>query len=94
MQLSPSTLPDLAQQLMDERKRQGLTREQAASVCNVSVSFIRDAETAPGGCSAAKLLLLMHGLGLTVAVTGWHPDGIAVSSATPPAPGPTTKDTQ
>lgn len=73
MQLSLTTLPDLAQQLMAERKRQGLTREQAASVCNVSVSFIRDAETAPGGCSTAKLLQLMQGLGLTISVTGWQP---------------------
>ena len=30
MQLSPTTLPALAQQLVAERKRQGLTREQAA----------------------------------------------------------------
>lgn len=91
MQLSPSTLADLARQLMDERKRQGLTREQAASVCNVSVSFIRDAETAPGGCSAAKLLQLIHGLGLTVAVTGWHPDRVAANTATQRAPKPTPK---
>lgn len=82
MQLLPSTLPELAQQLMAERKRQGLSREQAASVCNVSVSFIRDAETRPGGCSAAKLLQLMQGLGLTVAVTGWQP---AEPATTPPA---------
>jgi transcriptional regulator with XRE-family HTH domain len=82
MQLSPTTLTALAQQLMAERKRQGLTREQAASVCNVSVSFIRDAETAPGGCSVAKLLQLVQGLGLTVAVTGWQPSD---TPATPPA---------
>jgi HTH-type transcriptional regulator / antitoxin HipB len=81
MQLSPSTLPDLARQLMAERKRQSLSREQAAAVCNVSVSFIRDAETAPGGCSTAKLLQLVQGLGLTVTVTGWQP---ADTPATPP----------
>lgn len=82
MQITPSTLPDLARQLIAERKRQGLSRDQAASVCNVSVSFIRDAETRPGACSAAKLLQLMHGLGLTVAVTGWQP---AEPATTPPA---------
>ena len=82
MQLSPTTLPALAQQLVAERKRQGLTREQAASVCNVSVSFIRDAETAPGGCSVAKLLQLVQGLGLTVAVTGWLPTDPTASQPT------------
>lgn len=73
MQINPTTLPGLAHQLMEERKRQGLSREQAASGCNVSVSFIRDAETAPGRCTAAKLVQLMQGLGLTVEVTGWQP---------------------
>ncbi len=83
MNIFPANLSALAQQLMAERKRQGLTREQAASVCNVSVSFIRDAETAPGGCSLAKLLQLTHGLGLAVAVTGWQPPGPAVEPAPP-----------
>jgi len=86
MHLSPNTLPALALQLMAERKRQGLSREQAASVCNVSVSFIRDAETTPGGCSTAKLLQLTQGLGLTVAVTGWQSDE--------PAASPTARGTE
>lgn len=81
MQLSPHTLPALARQLIAERKRQGLSRSQAAAVCNVSTSFIRDAESAPERCSLGKLLDLVQGLGLTLEVNGWsetqdmHPDG-------------------
>ena len=71
MQLHPELLPSLAQRLMAERKRQGLSRAQAAAVCNVSTSFIRDAESDPGRCSLTRLLQLTHGLGLTLAVTGW-----------------------
>jgi len=72
MQLGVKTLPELAQQLIEERKRQGLSREQAAAVCNVSESFIRDAESDPGRCSLAKLLQLTQGLGLTLRLTGWQ----------------------
>lgn len=81
MQLHPRTLSTLAGQLASERKRQGLSREQAASVCNVSVSFIRDAETDPGRCSLEKLLQLVLGLGLSVSVTGWQLD---VNTSTEP----------
>lgn len=72
MQLDVRKLPELAQQLIEERKRQGLSREQAAAVCNVSESFIRDAESDPGRCSLVKLLQLTQGLGLTLRLTGWQ----------------------
>ena len=72
MQLDIFTLAHLAQQLLDERKRQGLSRAQAAAISDVSESFIRDAESAPGRCSLAKLLQLSRGLGLRMAMTGWQ----------------------
>jgi hypothetical protein len=56
---------------MTERKRQGLSRSQAAAVCNVSPSFIRDAESTPERCTLGKLLLLVQGLGLALEVNGW-----------------------
>ena len=71
MHLTPDQLPLLAERLLAERKRQKLSREQAAAVCNVSASFIRDAESDPARCSLGKLLLLLRGLGLGVAVQGW-----------------------
>lgn len=71
MQVTPDTLPDLAQRLMTERKRQGLSRAQAAAVCNVSTSFIRDAESDPGACSLALLLRLTRGLGIQLEATHW-----------------------
>lgn len=71
MLLKFSSLSMLAQQLTSERKRQGLSREQAAAVCNVSPSFIRDAESAPARCSMGLLLQYMAGLGLSVDVEGW-----------------------
>lgn len=71
MQITPETLPMLAKRLLLERKRQGLTRAQAASVCGVSTSFIRDAEIDPSRCSLALLLQLVQGLGLSLAVDGW-----------------------
>lgn len=60
-----------ADDLKKERKRQGLSRAQAASVCNVSISFIRDAETDPERCTFGLLLKLLKGLGLRAAVNGW-----------------------
>lgn len=70
--LEPTSLAELAEQLLAERKRQGLSREQTASVCNVSTSFIRDVETQPGRCSLLKLLQVVNGLGLTMTVIGWQ----------------------
>lgn len=70
--LQLDTFNELASRLTAERKRQGLSRSQAASVCNVSTSFIRDAETEPGRCSLAKLSLVINGLGLTMTVAGWQ----------------------
>ena len=74
MQLDATTLNPLALRLRAERKRQGLSREQAAAVCNVSPSFIRDAESNPGGCSLNLLLQLTQGLGLRMALDGWQSD--------------------
>ena len=71
MQLSTDKLAVLSTQLTAERKRQGLSREAAAAVCNVSTSFIRDAETDAGKCSLAKLLLLINGIGLKITIDGW-----------------------
>lgn len=74
MHLTPTHFAQLAQALATERKRQGLTRSQTAAVCNVSPSFIRDAESHPERCSLQKLVLLVCGLGLTVNIEGWsHP---------------------
>ena len=78
MQLDATTLNPLAQRLRAERKRQGLSREQAAAVSNVSPSFIRDAESNPGGCSLDRLLQLTQGLGLRMTLDGWQ-------SGAPPA---------
>lgn len=74
MQIDAQTLAELAQRLLTERKRQGLSREQAAAVCNVSPSFIRDAESDPGRCSLARMVQLTQGLGLTMTLTGWQAD--------------------
>jgi len=86
MQLTPETLKQLSQQLLQERKRQGLTRAQAAGVCNVSESFIRDAESDPGRCSLALLLRLFTGLGLRVQVQGWSIDATHAGADQEPAP--------
>ena len=72
MQLKVHSLPALAEALMAERKLQRLSREQAAAVCNVSESFIRDAESNPGRCSLAKLLQLTEGLGLKMSLSDWQ----------------------
>lgn len=72
--LQLDTFKALANRLNAERKRQGLSRAQAASVCDVSTSFIRDAETEPGRCSLAKLSQVINGLGLRMTVTGWQAD--------------------
>lgn len=87
MQITSDVLPELAQRLTAERKRQGLSRTQAASVCNVSASFIRDAESDPARCSLGRLLQLTQGLGLSVTATGWH-DEAPVTAASLPAGQP------
>lgn len=71
MYITSDGFPELAQALTTERKRQGLTRSQTAAVCNVSPSFIRDAESHPERCSLEKLVLLVGGLGLTLDIGGW-----------------------
>ena len=87
MNISPDSLPELAKHLSLERKRQGLSRAQAASVCNVSTSFIRDAENDPGRCSLARLLHLTRGLGLTMTVSGWQVASATPTSRPPPLDG-------
>ena len=77
MQINAQSLSQLAERFRQERKFQGLSREQAAAVCNVSTSFIRDAESDPARCSLALLLQFAQGLGLQCALTGWHSDRIS-----------------
>lgn len=85
MLIDSNALPELAKRLMAERKRQGLSRAQAAAVCNVSTSFIRDAEIDPGRCSLARLLQLTSGLGLSLEVSGWQ-QGKVSAEPSPPIP--------
>lgn len=93
MLLTPAKLSILARQLTLERKRQGLSREQAAAVCGVSTSFIRDAETEPARCSLGRLLQYMEGLGLSMDVTGWSQYSLAdMLSGLPPEKGTTSVD--
>jgi HTH-type transcriptional regulator/antitoxin HipB len=73
MKIEASRVRELGQALEAERKRQKLSREEAAAVCGVSASFIRDAESAPENCSLGKLVRLISGLGLTLNVAGWPP---------------------
>lgn len=74
MLVTSTNLPFLAHFLEVERKSQGLSRAQAAAVCNVSASFIRDAERDPARCSMGLMLQYMTGLGLSVDVAGLsHP---------------------
>ncbi|WP_096696701.1 helix-turn-helix domain-containing protein [Polaromonas sp. AER18D-145] len=84
MQIHTKTLNALAQRLTHERQLQGLSREQLAAVCNVSSSFIRDAESNPGRCSLELMLQLTEGLGLKATLSGWQNDG----RSNPPTDGP------
>lgn len=84
MQLHTKTLNALAQRMNRERQLQGLSREQLAAVCNVSSSFIRDAESNPGRCSLELLLQLTEGLGLKATIDGWQND----IKNNPPSNGP------
>ena len=86
MQLTSDTLKQLSQRLLEERKRQGLNRAQAAGVCNVSESFIRDAESDPSRCSLSLLLRLLNGLGLHVQVQGWSVDEAQAADGAKPSP--------
>lgn len=94
MQIQSHNLLTLAERLTAERKRQGLSRSQAAAVCNVSTSFIRDAESTPERCSLGKLLQLVQGLGLVLELNGWpgEPQKPATPVHTNAAKPPLTKD--
>ena len=86
MQVSAHNLAHFAQQLRQERKRQGLTRTQAAGICNVSESFIRDAESEPSRCSLGLLLQLTGGLGLRIDIAGWSAESTPTYADTGSAP--------
>ena len=64
MKVTEQTLAELALLLRAERKRQKLSRQTAAAVCGVSMSFIRDAESNPENCTLGKLVRYINGLGL------------------------------
>ena len=68
MKINEMTLAELAWVLTAERKRQKLSREDAAAVCGVSTSFIRDAESNPENCSLGKLARYINGLVLSLEV--------------------------
>lgn len=70
LQLNSVTLDVLAARLKATRKSQRLSQSEAAAVCGVSVSFVRDAESAPQSCSLGLLIKLITGLGLSMAVDG------------------------
>ena len=72
MKINEMTLAELAWVLTAERKRQKLSREDAAAVCGVSTSFIRDAESNPENCSLGKLARYINGLGLSLEVAGFE----------------------
>ena len=86
MLISSDTLKLFSQQLLQERRRQGLTRAQAAGICNVSESFIRDAESDPSRCSLSLMLQLLLGLGLRVNIEGWSEDETASKTTAERAP--------
>ena len=73
MSIEESKLNELAKALEAERKRQNLSREEAAAVCGVSASFIRDAESHPENCSLGKVIRLIAGLGLSLDVVDLPP---------------------
>lgn len=64
MLLTPDTLHQLAQDLHAHRRMLGLSRQKAAALARLSVSFIRDAEADPGQCSLQRLLQLTRVLGI------------------------------
>ena len=73
MNIEEFKLNELAKALEAERKRQNLSREEAAAVCGVSASFIRDAESHPENCSLGKVIRLIAGLGLSLDVVDLPP---------------------
>lgn len=59
--IANNSLPPL---LLQVRKQQGLSREELASLAQVSTSFIRDAEKDTSNCSYGKLMSLIAALGV------------------------------
>jgi HTH-type transcriptional regulator/antitoxin HipB len=68
--LNDANWAELANVLQSERNRQDLSLDQAAALCGVSVSFIRDAESHPKICNVGDLVRLVGGLGLELRLTG------------------------
>ena len=85
MKIQNSDWLQLAEALVSERQRQKLSREQAASVCGVSASFIRDAEANPQACSFGKMTQLINGLGLSLEITGLGTHGSVLHANEPQA---------
>jgi HTH-type transcriptional regulator / antitoxin HipB len=86
MILHTRLLRSLGSLLNRERMVQDLSREQLAAICNVSPSFIRDAERDPGRCSLALLLQVTQGLGLKASIQGF--DNETNAQGGPPPEGP------
>lgn len=55
--------------IRNERKKQGLTQEQLASVTGVGVRFIREIENGKNTAQIGKLLHVMAMLGIKVSIT-------------------------
>lgn len=86
MRINELTLASLGAALSAERKRQKLSREDAAAVCGVSTSFIRDAESQPENCTLAKLAKLVNGLGLSLEIPGLGEQQALIASEPRPRP--------
>jgi ribosome-binding protein aMBF1 (putative translation factor) len=67
-----NSLSDLSQLLLQARQQQGLSREDLASLAQVSTSFIRDAEHDAARCSFGKLQQLCAALGLSWTLNASH----------------------
>ena len=60
----------LGQLIRQQRKHQGLTQEQLASVCGVGLRFIRELEHGKESCHFTKVLTVLQMLGLTLSIEG------------------------
>ena len=62
----------LGGRLKAERQRLGMTQAQLAALCEVSLSFVRDAESHPDRCTLGRLLRLFDALGVMLWSSGWQ----------------------
>ena len=79
--LSAQALGDIVRQ---QRKRQGATQVELASLCGVGVRFISDLENGKQTIEMGKVLQVLNSLGLELAI---QPRGWTHSSFTADAPG-------